>query len=687
VSIEEARTPPIPILQPDLSAALKARLAEQDGLDEVISEDVLEDFLEEEAPSFSSKARPGSAPATRKLLRGQEDEENATPVESQVSSRIPHANACHVMPGKLRFPNDIAARMPGSLRRAGEKNAAVARQQGEEALMQERRHKTQQIAKRLRAFDKRWVAGLRNYRPEGDEDDRQLKFGDGREDVQLPQTNQPFTVVGCSSQLSPCLAKNLQEARGGRWDTLPGRVKNEFVVFELGQTVAITSVELNLPGTSATPKRCRMQYAEASPDGPWVDAWKFTIEATQPGIYRSTHQYGKAVTIFKDFVIDICRDLEGAWQFLTINSDGKLTLQELGGLLLKLRKQDEGMFGGEVPDEVAVFKELDRENLGFVHVYDLLADTPPSAPIAPWWRLLVTENRGSPTCVSLLAPLSLYALAKEESVDDGGFTKGVEMLNFIDQHLFFAPQNLNLSDKDKMIRRLSREYGFPQNEVEDIYDVFKVFDTSGDLELDREEFIELLCQLHDVKDRSDVPASRLDFFWRQVDQDGGGCVSFEEFLIWYRLYYEKMGKAAGGMGSSISMEGRSRKMRPLLKMESHSPSLKAPIEQAEEKLKRSAERKSSTIAEPPEEETSQEVVARVPRSASNQRWEKVRRSSRKISTIISPRSKGSKELRQSSRSPSGQKKKQGASNLQRQTSGMQRQTSGMQRQTSGSMKR
>jgi len=457
-----------------------------------------------------------------------------------------------------------------------------------------------------------------------------------------------------------------------------------------------------------------MQYAEASPDGPWVDAWKFTIEATQPGIYRSTHQYGKAVTIFKDFVIDICRDLEGAWQFLTINSDGKLTLQELGGLLLKLRKQDEGMFGGEVPDEVAVFKELDRENLGFVHVYDLLADTPPSAPIAPWWRLLVTENRGSPTCVSLLAPLSLYALAKEESVDDGGFTKGVEMLNFIDQHLFFAPQNLNLSDKEKMIRRLSREYGFPQNEVEDIYDVFKVFDTSGDLELDREEFIELLCQLHDVKDRSDVPASRLDFFWRQVNQDGGGCVSFEEFLIWYRLYYEKMGKAAGGMGSSISMEGRSRKMRPLLKMESQSPSHKAPIEQAEEKLKRSAERKSSIaeaqdqqrnrrvlieIAEPPEEEASQEVVALVPRSAAKKRWEmvrqssrekvrlpirvdrgrqsstkeqEVRRSSRKISTIMSPRSKGSKELRQSSRGPSGQNKEQGASNLQRQTSGSSR---------------
>ena len=35
-----------------------------------------------------------------------------------------------------------------------------------------------------------------------------------------------------------------------------------------------------------------------------------------------------------------------------------------------------------------------------------------------------------------------------------------------------------------------------------------------------------------VSDPSDVPQSRLERYWREIDLDGSGTVDFEEFVIW-----------------------------------------------------------------------------------------------------------------------------------------------------------
>lgn len=49
-----------------------------------------------------------------------------------------------------------------------------------------------------------------------------------------------------------------------------------------------------------------------------------------------------------------------------------------------------------------------------------------------------------------------------------------------------------------------------------------------------------------VSDPSDVPQSRLERYWREIDLDGSGTVDFEEFVIW--MLGGTRGGTRGGTG-------------------------------------------------------------------------------------------------------------------------------------------
>ena len=62
----------------------------------------------------------------------------------------------------------------------------------------------------------------------------------------------------------------------------------------------------------------------------------------------------------------------------------------------------------------------------------------------------------------------------------------------------------------------------------DIMSFFQVFDSDGSGELDAEEFREALAQFgFEDKDEQDA-------MFREIDADGGGTVSWDEFLRWWR---------------------------------------------------------------------------------------------------------------------------------------------------------
>merc|ERR1719263_765669 len=73
--------------------------------------------------------------------------------------------------------------------------------------------------------------------------------------------------------------------------------------------------------------------------------------------------------------------------------------------------------------------------------------------------------------------------------------------------------------------------------------MFELFDEDGSGEIEFGEFEKLLYKLMKAPKDAELPASRLQHFWKQIDIDGSGSVCFEEFLQWYIKYFDMKGNA------------------------------------------------------------------------------------------------------------------------------------------------
>merc|ERR1712151_1076388 len=101
----------------------------------------------------------------------------------------------------------------------------------------------------------------------------------------------------------------------------------------------------------------------------------------------------------------------------------------------------------------------------------------------------------------------------------------------------FDTKCLNLNSDDVYIRRLSRKHNMQVSNVEAVHKYFQTVDTDKSGYIEEPEFNTLLLALHGAKDPSEVPNSRLKFFWQQADSDGDGAIDFEEFLVWFNRYF------------------------------------------------------------------------------------------------------------------------------------------------------
>mmetsp|Transcript_2280 Transcript_2280/g.5240 ORF Transcript_2280/g.5240 Transcript_2280/m.5240 type:complete len:397 (+) Transcript_2280:2-1192(+) len=93
-----------------------------------------------------------------------------------------------------------------------------------------------------------------------------------------------------------------------------------------------------------------------------------------------------------------------------------------------------------------------------------------------------------------------------------------------------------LSVGSMLARGLAKKYGIPIDEVDDIKAKFDEFDLDGSGVIEFDEFRQLMLKLFEVKNPSDMPEPRIQFFWNSLDTDGGGDADFEEFLVWYRKW-------------------------------------------------------------------------------------------------------------------------------------------------------
>lgn len=90
--------------------------------------------------------------------------------------------------------------------------------------------------------------------------------------------------------------------------------------------------------------------------------------------------------------------------------------------------------------------------------------------------------------------------------------------------------SIELTEEDKYIRQVAKEYEVPIPDAEDVYKAFKKVDVDGSGEIDREEF-EILVR--DMNKGIDLRQRQIDDWWTSVDDDKSGSISFPEFLVWY----------------------------------------------------------------------------------------------------------------------------------------------------------
>lgn len=112
-------------------------------------------------------------------------------------------------------------------------------------------------------------------------------------------------------------------------------------------------------------------------------------------------------------------------------------------------------------------------------------------------------------------------------------------------------------EESKRIREFSKNFGADILDVEKVWKEFKRLDEDQSGTLEREEFAVLiqrqLAPGGGAGGASEVAPRVIDKFWMEVDADGDGVVSFEEFAAWYMRcflggtspmenYYQKLGK-------------------------------------------------------------------------------------------------------------------------------------------------
>merc|ERR1712118_140273 len=98
-----------------------------------------------------------------------------------------------------------------------------------------------------------------------------------------------------------------------------------------------------------------------------------------------------------------------------------------------------------------------------------------------------------------------------------------------------------LNEEQRDLRIISRKYEMSLIEVERIKNEFDHGDHDKSGHIDLEEFHEVLYKLLKVPPHLEMPESRVNQFWKEIDQDGSGEVDFEEFLSWYIRYFRNDG--------------------------------------------------------------------------------------------------------------------------------------------------
>lgn len=88
-----------------------------------------------------------------------------------------------------------------------------------------------------------------------------------------------------------------------------------------------------------------------------------------------------------------------------------------------------------------------------------------------------------------------------------------------------------------LVKQVAQKHNMSEVDVDKIKKKFDFYDTDKSGEIEFDEFEKMMGSLLGLKDPGDLPAERMNRFWREIDVDGSGSVDFGEFVEWYTKYF------------------------------------------------------------------------------------------------------------------------------------------------------
>eukprot|EP00931_Biecheleriopsis_adriatica_P044650 TRINITY_DN2556_c0_g1_i1.p1 TRINITY_DN2556_c0_g1~~TRINITY_DN2556_c0_g1_i1.p1 ORF type:complete len:419 (+),score=76.33 TRINITY_DN2556_c0_g1_i1:106-1257(+) len=134
-------------------------------------------------------------------------------------------------------------------------------------------------------------------------------------------------------------------------------------------------------------------------------------------------------------------------------------------------------------------------------------------------------------------------------------------LSFADFALWYSSlsfdQFITLSSSERKIRDLARKYNMTIVDVDRYWRHFDESDTDRGGTIGQDEFESLLRKCAKVPADVEIPPTRFRQLWKDCDIDGSGEIDFEEFVQFYRRYFDDSN------GESLGFEGYYRSLRPV----------------------------------------------------------------------------------------------------------------------------
>lgn len=102
-------------------------------------------------------------------------------------------------------------------------------------------------------------------------------------------------------------------------------------------------------------------------------------------------------------------------------------------------------------------------------------------------------------------------------------------------------EDLLLSEDKRKLRQMAKRYNVAPDYVENVKKNFDICDRDQSGEVEPEEFREIVFRCMKVPPalQCEIPQSRVQSFWSEIDTDGSGKITFSEFFAWWLRYYEK----------------------------------------------------------------------------------------------------------------------------------------------------